>query len=227
MCARGLACYPVSPNSACYLPVRCGFGSPSPVPTSPAAPVRRTTSLGGVWYLPSWECAGGEEGLVVTLRSEVSHNPCSTENLRSPSPQQTSCPKSLTDCSSIPPASLDVFSLAPGAFPIPLVQNILIRAPCPGQAHLEKVWEVPPGVDQRKPAPSYHPHSRGLRPPKRHFCLLPWGVKGRGGGRVQGSEDPRPRARSRTRIRRGKEMGWSSVCQRVRIWGGDRVSGRG
>lgn len=144
MCARGLACYPVSPNSACYLPVRCGFGSPSPVPTSPAAPVRRTTSLGGVWYLPSWECAGGEEGLVVTLRSEVSHNPCSTENLRSPSPQQTSCPKSLTDCSSIPPASLDVFSLAPGAFPIPLVQNILIRAPCPGQAHLEKVWEVPP-----------------------------------------------------------------------------------
>lgn len=195
MCARGLACYPVSPNSACYLPVRCGFGSPSPVPTSPAAPVRRTTSLGGVWYLPSWECAGGEEGLVVTLRSEVSHNPCSTENLRSPSPQQTSCPKSLTDCSSIPPASLDVFSLAPGAFPIPLVQNILIRAPCPGQAHLEKVWEVPPGVDQRKPAPSLPPPLQGPQAAKEALLFIAlgsqrerrWPSAGVGGPAPQGS----------------------------------------
>lgn len=60
---------------------------------------------------------------------------CSAENIRSPCPQQGGlAPESLTDFSSIPSAPLDVFTLAPGAFPILLVRNLLRRAPSPAQA---------------------------------------------------------------------------------------------
>lgn len=70
-------------------------------------------------------------------QTEVPGRPprCSAENIRSPCPQQRGlAPESLTDFSSIPSAPLDVFTLAPGAFPILLVRNLLRRAPSPAQA---------------------------------------------------------------------------------------------
>lgn len=137
--------------------------------------------------------------------------------------------KSLTDFSSIRSASLDVFSLAPGAFPIPWVQNILIRAPCPGQAHLEMGWGVPPGVDQRKPAPWLPPPTPGASGRQRSTSLYYPG-ESKGEEEVpecRGRRTCAPRARSHNRTPRGKEMGWSPGYPRVRIWGGGRVSGRG
>ena len=56
MCAvRRLAHYSCSPSSVRFLPFLCGFGSRTGVARSSAVPARPSASLGGVWYLPSWD----------------------------------------------------------------------------------------------------------------------------------------------------------------------------
>ena len=80
-----------------------------------SSPARRSTSLGGVWYLPSWDL-NGEISWEHRIQTEV-RSP-TQEPSQPQSPEKRSCPKSLADFPSIPSASLDIFTLAPGAFPI-------------------------------------------------------------------------------------------------------------
>lgn len=131
---------------------------------------------------------------------------CSTENTRNPRPQQRgSCPESLTDFSSSPSASLDVVTLAPGAFPILLARNVLIWS-LPSSSTLgDGVGVAHDSRTLLEEAGSLvaASHSRGLRAPTGGTSLCNPGGAGRrkGGG---GSEDPRPRARSHSP--HGKEI---------------------
>lgn len=130
---------------------------------SSAALARRFTSLDGVWYLPSWDLDGEVcRGSPVRLGPRASTPLLYQEHSLPLSPVKGSCPESLIDFSSIPSASLDVFTLALGGFPIFLVRNIHSdQRSLPSSSTLgDRVGvasdsiTLSPGVDLKKPAHS-------------------------------------------------------------------------